>query len=277
MDDHRIAEEDVDDPSSGSGAEHEFEMTEGDETQMSQDNETQMTEGDMTEDDETHMTEGPDSHVLTSTRRHTHSQCQTRSQRSNKSKSTKSKLQSRRVESDLDEAMGESSQGLDDIDPDLVSPGQISQQEDSMPLTQKSGNRDQKWGGRGKRPRFSPDVSANNRGGSHERNVELDTEYDEDIVAGLMFEQPVSQALGRVSQRRSHGPFVDTDSVPPGSQGLDYADSEFQAHEPQAPDAEAPDATKLGQDPGASQSQRDQRQENRAHKEENFHDAFRRA
>ena len=75
MDDHRIAEEDVDDPSSGSGAEHEFEMTEGDETLMSQDNETQITEGDMTEDDMTeddkiHMTEGPDSHVLTSTRRH---------------------------------------------------------------------------------------------------------------------------------------------------------------------------------------------------------------
>ena len=175
--------------------------------------------------------------------------------------------------------MDESSQGLDDIDPDLVSPGQISQQEDSMPLTQKSGNRDQKWGGRGKRPRFSPDASADNRGGSHERNVELDTEYDEEIVAGIMFEQPVSQALGRVSQRRSHGPFVDTDSVPLGSQGLDYADSEFQAHEPQAhepqaPDAEAPDATELGQDPGASQSQRDQRQENRAHKEENFHYDF---
>ena len=144
MDDHRIAEEDVDDPSSGSGAEHEFEMTEGDETLMSQDNETQITEGDMTEDDETHMTEGPDSHVLTSTRCHTRSQCQTRSQRSNKSKSTKSKSRSRRIESDSDEDMGESSQGLDDIDPDLVSPGQISQQEDSMPLTQKSGNRDQK-------------------------------------------------------------------------------------------------------------------------------------
>ena len=163
MDVHRIVEEDLDDPSSG----HEFEMTEGDETQMSQDNETQMTEGDMTEDDETHMTEGPDSHVLTSTRRHTRSQRQTRSQRSNKSKSTKSKSRSRRIESDSDEDMGESSQGLDDIDPDLVSPGQISQQEYSMPLTQKSGNRDQKWGGRGKRPRFSADASADNRGGSH--------------------------------------------------------------------------------------------------------------
>ena len=80
--------------------------------------------------------------------------------------------------SDSDEDMDESSQRFDDFDTDLGSHGQSSQQEDSMPHTQKLGNRDQKWGGRGKqRPRFSPATSADNRGGSRERNVE----YDEDL------------------------------------------------------------------------------------------------
>ena len=144
MDDHRIEEEGkIDDPSSGSGAEHEIEMNEGDRTLMTDSDETHMTE-----DDETHMTEGPHSHVFTSTPRHMRSQFRTHS---------------RRIMSDSDEDMGESSQHFDNFDTDLGSHGQSSQQEDSMPHTQKSGNRDQKWGDRGKqRPRFSPATSADN-------------------------------------------------------------------------------------------------------------------
>ena len=243
MDDHHIEEEEkTDDPSSGSGAENEIEMNEGDRTIMTDSDETHVTE-----DDETHMTEGPHSHVFTSTPRHMRSQSRTRS---------------RRIMSDSDEDMGESSQHFDDFDTELVSHGQSSQQEDSMPHTQKSGNRDQKWGGRGKqRPQFSPATSA-----------------DE----GLMFDEPIANAFDKIGQSRSHVRFTDTDSVPLSSQGLDDAGSESQAHESQethesqSPDAEAPDATELGQDPGASQSQRDQRQENRAQKEKSFADAFHR-
>ena len=68
MDDHRI-EEKTDDHSSGSGAEHEIEVTQGDRTLMTDSDKTHMTE-----DEETHMTEGPHSHVFTSTPRHKRSQ-----------------------------------------------------------------------------------------------------------------------------------------------------------------------------------------------------------
>ena len=99
MDTHCLEEERTDDPLSSSGAECEGQMNQDDETQMTDDDDqTQMSENDVT----------PNKHaasqIFASTRGRRHL----------------------RIASDSDEDMGESSQGLDDIDPDLVSPEQIS-------------------------------------------------------------------------------------------------------------------------------------------------------
>ena len=206
MDAHRLEEEKADDPSSGSGTEHELQMSQGDDTQMTDSDHTQITE-----DDAIHL-KFADSHVFTSTRGH---------------------MRSRRIVSDSDEDMGESSQQFD-LDPDLVSPGQSSQ---------KSGNRDQKWGGK-QRPRFSPATSADNRGGSHARNVELGTAYDSDMAESLMFREPIEEAF----QRRSHVHFDisdDADSESQAESPESQAKESQEAHDPQSPDTEAPDATEF--------------------------------
>ena len=141
-------------------------MSQGDETQMTDSDQTQMTE-----DDAIHL-KFVDSHVFTSTRRHRHFG---------------------RIVSDSDEDMDESIH-LFYLDPNLVSPGQSSEQEDSMSHTQKSGNRDQKWGDK-ECPQFSPATSADNGGGSHARNVVPETAYDSDVDESQIFDEPVTKAF----------------------------------------------------------------------------------
>ena len=166
MDTHRLEEEKTAEPLSGSGAEYELQMSQGDETQMTDDDQTQMTE-----DDAIHH-KFADSHVFTSTRR---------------------RRRLGRIVSDTDEDMGESSQHFD-LDPNLGNPGQSSEQKDSISHTQKSGNRDQKWGGK-ERLQFSPATSADNRGRSHARNVVPETAYDSDVAESQIFDEPVTKAF----------------------------------------------------------------------------------
>ena len=190
MDAHRQEEERTDDPLSSSGGECEGQMNQDDETQMTDDDDqTQMSENDVT----------PNKHaasqIFPSIRGRRHN----------------------RIASDSDEDMGESSQHFG-LDPNLGNPGQSSEQEDSMSHTQKSGNRDQKWGGK-ERLQFSPATSADNRGGSHARNVVPETAYDSDVAESQIFDEPVTKAF----QSRYHVCFG-------------YSDSESQVQSPESQD-----------------------------------------
>ena len=145
-----------------------------------------------------------------------------------------------------DEHMGESSQQFDDLDPHLVNLGQEDTQEtDSCSVEAES-------------QIFNNPVTTACEKTRHSRiRVFISDSDSDDPESG----DDMSQAQSSQSEE-----FSDP-TQPPVNQSFNMS---------KASGSKAPDVTELGQDPGASQSQRDQRQENRKQKQKSFLNAFHR-